>query len=601
MIATLVHRGPDGEGIFIESNVGLAHKRLSIQDLSEAGHQPMTSACGRFVISYNGEIYNCPELRTSLPGVAFRGHSDTEVILELFAKEGVASLPRLNGMFALAIFDRSKRTVYMARDRFGIKPLYYSVDSSALLFGSEPKAITANGDRGTKLNVAKLPEYLMYGTTLGENLLNESMQRLLPGHLLKCDVASGTVDVSPYFSIGDYSRVLQNQSIVIEDIQRLLRESVSRHLVSDVPVGVFLSGGIDSSAITAFAAEELGSSLKTYSVEFDVEGEVSELASARMVADRFGTDHHEFRVTVKDVRSTLESLHEAHDLPFSDAANIPLFLLCEQLTDGIKVILQGDGGDEVFGGYSRYRWLRRAALIKAVSNIAKFSGAGRLLASRFPAYDRVLRAFREGSAKRMALLLTEETMSSDSTRALSPELCSQAQSSDPFERYREVSEGLNGTDHAQNMLLTDCQIILPDIFLEKVDRSTMAHSIEVRVPFLDTELTDQVFRLPSSAKIRAGETKYLLKKALRGVLPNEILDRPKTGFSVPYKTWMRGDLGDWLLELLNDKWVRNSGILDARYISSILEKHRRGEGRYGFLLYKLMILALWVQRSKVTL
>ena len=351
MGACLRHRGPDDEGEYTGGGAGIAHTRLSIIDLSESGRQPMRSDDGRYVVAYNGEVYNFRELRHTLErcGHEFRGRSDTEVVLRAFIEWGESSFAKLEGMFAMAVWDNAERRLHLVRDRFGIKPLYYHADAESLVFGSEIKALLASGEVGRDIDWRGLHEYLYYNTALGERTMFAGVRKLLPGHVLTLDDAG--VRVEQYCSIFDVEAVEDDYATAVERVRELLERAVRDHLVSDVPVGVFLSGGIDSSAITAFAARHYGGRLKTFSAGFDFDRGVNELPKARKVAEHFGTDHHELHVSGGDVAGVIERLVRCHDQPFGDAANIPLFLLCEQLGDGNKVILQGDGGDEVFGGY----------------------------------------------------------------------------------------------------------------------------------------------------------------------------------------------------------------------------------------------------------
>ena len=393
-------------------------------------------------------------------------------------------------------------------------------------------------------------------------------------------------------------------------VQQLLEAAVARHLIADVPVSVFLSGGIDSSAITAFASQHLGRRLSTYSVGFDFPGGVNELPHARAVADHFGTEHHELHVEIKDVPTVLESLLDAHDVPFGDAANIPLYLLCKGLPASEKVVLQGDGGDEIFAGYRRYALLAhhkalrkafqlgdglQAVLPRVLSSV--LAGNSKV-SSSLARLGRMKGAFSQSDAMLMALLLTEEQVDPSPLRLLQPDVRKTLEHINPFERYLQIAEHKTSNSLAQQMLQIDTQIILPDIFLEKVDRSTMAHSVEVRVPFLDAELTDYVRSLPAFSKMGLGYKKHLLKRALRGVVPDEVLDRKKTGFSVPYGQWMKGALGDMLLDLQTSSEVRTSGLFDAAHIEKLLGEHRAGTGRHDFLLYKALTLSMWVQRGE---
>lgn len=599
-VKCLSHRGPDDEGIFLEENIGLGHRRLSILDLSPAGHQPMFSADGRWVIVYNGEVYNFKELQSALEkkGHSFKSHSDTEVILHAYMEWGNSCFTSLNGMFAIAIFDRLEKKLNLARDRFGIKPLYYYKSDDYFVFASEIKSILATNLSERKVNYQGLSEYIWYGNPMGKNTLFKDIWELLPGHLL--EIYNGQVKEKCFYNFSEIKIQEQKEEVAISKIQKLLEEAVQRHLISDVPVGIFLSGGIDSSAITALASRHYGGKLQTYSVGFDYDKGVNELQKAASVAKQYNTDHHELHITANDLIPVIEKLVACHDEPFADAANIPLFLLSREIKDKIKVVLQGDGGDEIFGGYSRYntlqnmqKWRRLAPLMKLIPT--KISYPSVLRAKRF-----VSAISEKDEAVRNALLLTMESRSISPEKIFTPEIQRELQKQDPFRRYKEIYASFNGTDIMNKMFMTDTRIILPDTFLEKVDKSTMANGLEVRVPFLDTELTNYAMSLPGKMKVKNGEKKYLLKKALRGIVPDDILDAPKTGFGVPYSFWLQDKLNNYLKERLNLFPQKESYIFSKPLMEKMLSLHTAGKGYYGFLLWKSLQLAIWIDLYKVS-
>lgn len=593
MTDSIRHRGPDDEGVFTTDEVGLGHRRLSIIDLSPTGHQPMVAANGRWTLVYNGELYNFESLRSRLEadGQRFRGSSDSEVLLESFARWGVDALPMLDGMFGFAIWDSQKHELHLARDRFGIKPLYYRPTPNGIVFGSEIKAIlAADPNMPREINHAALHEHMYFGNALGRNTLFQGIERLEPGHRLV--VSRDKCQVHAYWRVSDVPQVEVDENEAVEEVRRRLDETVRQHLVSDVPVGVFLSGGIDSSAITALASKHYGGALKTFSVEFDFEKGVNELDKARIVAKRFQTDHREIQVRAENLPQVIEKLIRSHDEPFADAAHIPLYLLCEQLESEVKVILQGDGGDEIFAGYRRYNVLSADSWWRALAKFVVLADPIRpknLLAQP-------MRFFRlmahPDPAVRAALYMTLSTLENPPTRALSADWRAALASVDPFARYRQVYRSIAHLDPVQRMLYTDTQIILPDTFLEKVDKSTMAHSIEVRVPLLGTELTRYVMSLSSKLKVRRGQKKFILRKALRGLVPDEILDGPKTGFSVPVGYWMRGPMNEYLRSVLLDESARRSGLFDSIEVERMIDEHVAGHDRAS-LLYRILNLALW--------
>lgn len=601
-IAALRHRGPDAQGVWTDADVTLGHARLSIIDLSAEANQPMHWPGLPVTLVYNGEAYNYRELRVQLEslGFAFRTRSDTEVVLAAYLAWGPAAFARINGMFACALWDARERCLHLVRDRFGVKPLYYCQNGKILYFASEPKAILAmHPDGARSLDRQALHEFLWFGNALGERTLFDGIRRVPPG---TCVTVSDRGRRSMrLWSCAEVPAVTDDYDSAATEVRSRLRAAVRSHLVADVPVGVFLSGGIDSSAITAFAAEALGSDLRTFSVAFDYE-QNSELAFARAIARKFQTRHEEITIRAPEARDLVPALVRCHDEPFSDAANIPLYLLSRQLRGTIKVVLQGDGGDELFAGYARYEWLRTARL--------PWPAARWLTRRIFPAHEpaprrlaravRVVEALGAEPVQRSVLLLTVETERLPPSGILGPELRASVQALDPFAAYREMQAATRGLDAVQSMLRTDLGILLPDTFLEKVDKATMANSIEVRVPFLDNDLATYAIGLPSRYKVRVGEKKRVLRRALRGIVPDAVLDRPKTGFGVPYQRWLRGPLREFLLEVTLNGAARRDRVLDATAIESLAAQHACGARDHGFLLWKALNFAVWYEAYRVS-
>jgi len=602
MTARLAHRGPDDAGAWTEGPVGLGHARLSIIDLSPTGHQPMHTPDGNWTLVFNGEVYNFPELRRELEaeGVVFRGTSDSEVILHALARQGPAAFSRFNGMFAVAAWNAATRRLYLARDRFGIKPLYYALNERGIVFGSEIKALLAAGRTPTELDWAALHEYLYYGNPLREKTVFRAVREVLPGHYLT--IENGRVLDTTYWRVEETPVVNDDLAAATTAVRDRLEAAVQRHLISDVPVGVFLSGGIDSSALTALAARHYQGRLKTYSVGFDFDKGVNELPKARRVAETFGTEHHELHVAGRNLPDIIERLVAAHDEPFGDCADIPLYLLCEQLRGAVKVVLQGDGGDEIFAGYRRYNILSFNRAWRAAARIAPTVMAA---VPRRPAWYRAMRFFRAmghpDPALRLALFMTMESQDDAPTRMLSNSARRAVEKHDPFAAFREAHARLQNLDAVQRSLYTDTMILLPDQFLEKVDKSTMAHGIEVRVPFLDADLAAYALGLPSRMKVRAGQKKFILRRALRGIVPDDILDGPKTGFGVPYAHWLRTSLADYARSALLDSTAPVAGLLDHAAIEKALTEHIAGRRNHGFILWKLLNLAIWVRQYRPTI
>lgn len=594
MTDAIRHRGPDDSGAALLGPAALGQRRLSIIDLSPTGHQPMSTPDGRYTLVYNGELYNFPALRERLEqlGVVFRGRSDTEVVLHALVRWGADALSEFNGMFAIALWDQADRRLLLARDRFGIKPLYCLRQGERLVFGSEIKALLAAGVPRPRMSWRGFHEFLYYGNALGESTLFEGITKLLPGHYLTFDAAG--LKVSAFWWLDRLQPVRDDLETATRSVAARLEQAVRDHLISDVPIGVFLSGGVDSSAITALASRHVAGKLRTYSVGFDFDRGPNELDKARRVAERFGTDHQELHVSAGDLSRVIEHLVQCHDEPFSDAANIPLYLLCRELHGQPKVILQGDGGDEIFAGYRRYNVLAHDRFWRALSRTAALVGAvvpGGALRQRGMRFFETMNI--RDPAERLAMLLTVEVQSAPPTRVLTAAANAEVLRHDPFGRYRELFERFNGVDLVQRMLYIDTLILLPDTFLEKVDKSTMAHSIEVRVPFLDKNLADYALGLPSSLKVRGGQKKYILRRALRGTVPDEILDGPKTGFSVPFEYWLRAPIAGYMRSVLLDDSTLAHGVLDRGTLETCIDEHTSGRRNNGFLLWKLLNLAIW--------
>jgi asparagine synthase (glutamine-hydrolysing) len=602
-LSSISHRGPDSNGKFFYENMMFGHVRLSILDLSEFGHQPMVSKSKRFVISYNGEIYNFKELAKKYKLNNLKSTSDTEIVLELFEKYGVKIIPQFNGMFAFSILDRVEKKVFLVRDRMGIKPLYVHKDKSAFYFGSEIKAIKElHENNESKMDVGNLHEWLYYGSTLGENTLFRDIKRLLPGHYIEIDLQTlKSIDIC-YWSPSPPTVKRASTEELIKKNTILLERAVKRQLVSDVPVGVFLSGGIDSSAIASFASKHYGNQLSTYTVGFDFDRGVNELPKAREFAKKLGTNHHEIHISGMDVADVVEKMVEHHDQPFSDAANIPLYLLCSKVQSESKVVLQGDGGDEMFGGYRRYNTLSNMGRMKFFANIGNIINQFTHKNKQHYIRQRYINALRsKNDWTLMALLLTVEDCSTYPQLIFQKEFRDRIMDHDPFKRYKQLQQQYAQLNLSDQMALIDSQIILPDIFLEKVDRSTMAASVEVRVPFLDNDLVEFAQSIPSKIKLPKGHQKWLLKKSLEGIVPDDILYGKKTGFEVPYGFWV----GKSLRELFFDNLLKMSNkmpeIWDVQYITKIHAMHVNNERDFGFLLWKILNFSIWVNRADINI
>lgn len=604
MTATLALRGPDAYGHLVRPPIAFGHRRLSILDLTEAGAQPMQLGDNGPVITYNGEVYNFRELRRELKakGCTFRGHSDTEVILHAYATWGLVGLKRLEGIFALALWDPGPHRLVLMRDRLGVKPLFYGESTHGLAFGSEIKAVLAAGGVDTSLDDQSFSEYLWYGNPFEDRTFYKGVQALEPGHWLIIEGDKRRLE--PWWRIEEWLKrpvAAHNMPDAASLVRTALDQAVERQLVADVPVGIFLSGGVDSSAIAASAMQSCTQPLSSYAAGFDFGKGINELPKASRVAQHLGLDHHELRVAGGDLPEVLLTLAQAHDEPFADAANIPLYLMCRQLAGQIKVVLQGDGGDELFAGYRRYAVLRNASWWRLWPQVlSPLARAGGSLGRRFARMaDSV---GNSDPAMRMAYLLTVETPQDPPEALFLPERRRQlAATTDPFLAYRRAAERFHNHDPVQQMLLTDLTVQLPSQFLTKVDRATMAAGIEARVPLLDERVAELVVNMPSIWKAHGTEKKVVLRESQRGRLPTDILDGPKTGFGVPYEHWLRTLLYEFSRERLLDRGFLNQFALDGLKVEQMLVQHRTGQRDKGFMLWKLLQLSLFwdLQRAIV--
>jgi len=566
----------------------------------------MRSANGRHVITYNGEVYNYRELAKTLRIEHLRSTGDTEVVLQAFATQGEKSFRQLNGMFAFAIHDRGTKTVWLVRDRLGIKPLYYCQSRNQVVFASEIKALHALLGEVPPCDLSGLHEWLYYGNALGGRTLYQGIRQLRPGHYLELDLTSFTHRIQRYWSL---SRQASRSDAVdspvadmVAETKRLFEEAVRRQLVSDVPVGIFLSGGVDSSAITAIASKHYSGRLATYSAGFDELGGVDERPNARKIAAHFGTEHHELAIHGGGVADLVEKMVWQHDMPFSDAANIPLYLMASQMSGTTKVVLQGDGGDEVFGGYRRYVALRYHPWLHPIGRWGQHLWGVFQKSSSYHRVRRYLRAFAaEDIALTMARLLTLKDPDTSPGAVFAPGVREIVEQADPFSRYRECQQFFADHDIGNQMSLVDLMIVLPDIYLEKVDRATMAASLEVRVPFLDNNLVDYVVRIPGNRKMPWGKKKWLLKQALHGILPRDVLYGPKTGFSVPFGYWLRTSLKPLFFDHFAKFNRERPDVLNETKVRALYAQAARGEHDRSDTLWKLLNLMIWCNNSNISL
>ena len=622
MALGISHRGPDDAGAWADVQAGIAmgHRRLSIVDLSAAGHQPMQSACGRFVTAFNGEVYNHLALRAELDASsqapAWRGHSDTETLLAGFSVWGVtATLQRAVGMFAIALWDRAERRLTLARDRLGEKPLFYGWVRGAFVFGSELKAIRAFPGFDNPISRDVLALYLQHNVVPAPYSIYQDIFKLEPGCLISLDASSlakKTVNTDPYWLLADAVRAgltnpIQSETDAVAELDSSLREAVALQAVADVPLGAFLSGGVDSSTIVALMQAQSSRPVKTFTVGFDESG-FDESPHALAVSQHLGTEHHTLRVTAADAQAVIPLLPGMYDEPFADSSQIPTYLVSKAARQHVTVALSGDAGDELFGGYNRYFWGQRvwSRLGWMSPNLRQALGTGiqHIPIATWDALGLVLPGAHAVSrlgdkAHKLAhRLKTVETVD-DLYRSLVTEW---PQGADLVRGAGKLPTKLHnaslvaGVPEAEHrMMLWDTLTYLPDDILTKVDRAAMSVSLETRVPFLDHRVVELAWRLPLQMKIRRGQGKWALRQVLYNYVPRELIERPKAGFGIPVGQWLRGPLRDWAEELLDEARLEREGYLNVTTIRQVWLEHLSGRYDWTSRLWTVLMFQAWLE------
>jgi asparagine synthase (glutamine-hydrolysing) len=613
MTDRLVHRGPDGSGAFFdpETGIGFGHRRLSIVDLSAQGRQPMWSRSGRYCITYNGEVYNAPELRSELDArgaaTAWRGHSDTEIMLEAIEALGLESaLARFRGMFAFALWDAQTKRLFLVRDRLGIKPVLYVQGSFGVAFASELQALYALPTFEPRLDRQAVAAFLRYGAVPCDQCIVKDVRKVQPGTLVcfndpKADGRNHTYWSAKQVVSEGLSKPFQGSvQEAIETLDDRIRKSVSLRMRSDVPLGAFLSGGIDSSIVAAMMQQEASRPIKTFCIGNRLAG-YDESSYAEVVAGHLGTEHHTLIADPSDMLSIVPEIARRWDEPFADSSQIPTFMVSRLTREHVTVALSGDGGDEIFAGYNRHSWAPR--LWKTAHHLPRSAkkALGALKLVRVDDWDRAFRAVGLGNAIRLpgdklykVAAIADANTSHEFYERLRSHWVDPAQAlaghSSPEIRRRQPNLDAS---FAEQTMYYDMVEYLPDDILTKVDRASMAVSLEARVPLLDHEVVELAWRFPLRWKIRGHTSKWILRQVLARHVPARLFDRPKTGFGVPVGQWLRGPLREWGAELLDPCVLSGDGILDVEVAAGTWEEHQAGRGNHEHRLWTLLMFQSW--------
>ena len=637
MAASLIHRGPDDEGVWVDAdaNFALGHRRLSILDLSMEGHQPMLSRDGRFVMGFNGEVYNHHLIRGELDRqeqIGWRGHSDTEVILAAISAWGLErALSKFVGMFAIVLFDRAERRLHLIRDRMGEKPLYYGWCNSAFIFGSELKALKKYPAFAGEVDRDVLALYLRHMVVPAPFTIYQGVYKLQPGYMLSLDFDKVSFDpkktltqnnlpengikLSQWWSLRETvesgkASQFADETEALELLETRLRESIRWQSIADVPLGTFLSGGVDSSLITALMQSESISPIRTFTIGFQ-EKQYSEADHASTVARHLGTEHIELCVTAKDALGVVQRLPSLYDEPFADSSQLPTFLLCAQAREYMKVALSGDAGDELFGGYNRYFWVR-----KIWANISWLPHSTRRLFAKviflFPpnCWDKVYALISriQPSSSHLAFAgqklhnLAERLVNIKSDDELFYSLISEWESPrnvvisacEPFTLFQKRNDWPELPDIEHRMMYLDAMTYLPDDIMVKVDRAAMGASLETRSPYMDHRIVELAWRMPLSMKIQNNQGKWPLRKILYKYVPRELIERPKQGFGVPLADWLRGPLRDWAENLISVERLKRDGYFFPEPIHSKWQEHLTGLKNWEHSLWPILMFQQWL-------
>ena len=635
MTSMLVHRGPNNEGFWSKGNIGFGHRRLSIVDLSKAGTQPISSMCGRFIMVYNGEIYNHLKLRQILETEGaiskWRGHSDTETLLAAIVQWGIdEALHRSQGMFALALWDQEKKSLSLARDRIGEKPLYWGFAGKDLIFGSELKALRAHPECPNKICLKALNQYFRFMYIPAPRSIHPNIFKLEPGTILTVDKSPpkvppknpirpgefhGSITIRRYWDLNSEIKRGANNKIVdkqeaVSTMQQVLSNAVDRQMMSDVPLGAFLSGGVDSSTIVALMQNQSSRPVRTFTIGFN-ESDYDESAHAAIVAKHLGTDHTKLSVTDEDARKIIPDLPWLYDEPFADSSQIPTHLICRAARKHVTVAMSGDGGDELFGGYNRYIHGPRIWQLMFLLPLPLRRFIGQALQNiseqNWDKVGMVYNYFKSASAgisnlgtkvhrlgERISFINNLNDLHFNMVSSwIEPERLFIDKVSEPSSQLDDKLPEFGVEDPAMKMMFQDIRSYLPDDILCKVDRAAMGVSLETRTPFLDPDVISLSSRLPMNMKIRNGQGKWALRQVLYQHVPSEIIDRPKGGFMIPIGLWIRGPLKNWTKDLLSTERLKNDAIFNSEIINHTLNEHLSGRKDWSARLWPILMFQAW--------
>ncbi|MBU4310790.1 asparagine synthase (glutamine-hydrolyzing) [bacterium] len=601
MTEAIKHRGPDDEGIYLSTvqgpkskvNIGLGVRRLSIIDL-ETGHQPIHNEDKTIWIVFNGEIYNFGTLREELEkkGHRFYTKGDTEIILHLYEEYGRDCVQKLNGMFAFAIWDSREERLFLARDRIGIKPLFYIEHRGSLVFASEIKSILEDKRLSREIDIQSLHSMMNLQYIPAPKTIFKEIKKLLPGHILTCQ--KGEVSIERYWDL-DLTRKEESEAFYLEELPKLLEESVRLRLISDVPLGAFLSGGIDSSIIVGLMSKFSEKAVKTYSVGFEAEDSFNELKYARLASRHFRTDHHELIMKSKDIEELLPKIVYHLDDPITDPAVIPTYLVSQLAREEVTVVLTGEGGDELFAGYRRYSLDRLAPYYSKLPSMIRKKMIPILISKLFPQgrYQQGIEAINQPPGVQRHLnwisKFSDETLENLYTKEVKEEI-KRGELTSIFRSYFTLSQE---RDFLSRTLYCDIKTWLPDDLLVKIDRMSMATSLETRVPYLDHRIVELCTSMPIHLKLKGFTSKYILRKAFSSLIPEEILKRRKQGFTVPLTPWLRKELKEFAQEILSQNNIAKRGYFNYNYIKHILKEHFEGKRDYSREIWSLLVFELW--------